>query len=107
MEGPDHKASLEPEELKMMVLAIRNIEKAMWDGIKRPSPSESKNIVIARKSVHLIDDRPKNHLLTEDDLIIKRPGDGIPSDLLEQVIGKKLKSNFTADYKLKWDDLES
>ena len=106
-EGPDHKGSLEPEELKMMVVAIRNIEKAMGDGIKRPSPSESKNIVIARKSVHLIDDRPKNHLLTENDLIIKRPGDGIPSDLLEQVIGKKLKSNFTADYKLKWEDLES
>ena len=105
MEGPDHRASLEPMELKMMVDAIRNIEKAMGDGIKKPSLSESKNIDIARKSIHLIKDLPKGHTLTEEDIIMKRPGDGITSSLIEHLIGKKLNAYFTEDHKLSWEDL--
>ncbi len=105
MEGPDHKASLEPHELKMMVTAIRNIEKAMGDGIKRPSPSESKNINIARKSIHIANNLSQGHVLTENDLVIKRPGDGIASGLLNQVTGRKLKSNLSEDHQLKWEDL--
>jgi N,N'-diacetyllegionaminate synthase len=105
MEGPDHKASLEPAELKAMVIAIRNIEQAMGDGIKKPSPSETKNIAIARKSIHLANDLRKDHILSEEDLVIKRPGDGIPSSLIEQAIGKKIKADFAADHKLSWEDL--
>jgi N,N'-diacetyllegionaminate synthase len=104
MEGPDHRASLEPGQLKAMVVAIRNIEKALGDGIKKPSASESKNIEIARKSVHLMKDLRKGHIITEDDLIMKRPGNGIASVFIEKIIGKKLNADFEEDYKLKWED---
>lgn len=103
--GPDHKASLDPIELKAMVQAIRNIEKALGDGLKKPSPSESKNMVIARKSIHLIADLSKNHVLHENDLIMKRPGDGISASLISQIIGKKLKSDLSKDHKLNWEDI--
>lgn len=106
MEGPDHKASLEPEELSAMVAAIRNIEKALGDGIKRPSPSESKNIAIARKSIHLIKDFPKGHIISDADLIMKRPGNGMPSILIEHVVGKKLISDLPEDHKLSWEDIQ-
>ncbi|OFY84024.1 MAG: N-acetylneuraminate synthase [Bacteroidetes bacterium RIFCSPLOWO2_12_FULL_35_15] len=105
MEGPDHKASLEPTELRAMIMAIRNIEKALGDGIKRPSPSESKNIAIARKSIHLIKDLPKGHIIGEGDLIMKRPGNGMTSVLIEYVIGKKLNSDLQEDHKLSWEDI--
>ena len=70
MEGPDHKASLEPDELKRMVEAIRNIEKAFGNGEKKPSPSERKNIVIARKSIVAKRDIKKGEVLTEENLSI-------------------------------------
>ncbi len=77
MEGPDHKASLEPDELKAMVAAIRNIEKALDDGIKKPSKSEVKNIPIARKSI--VASRPiqKGEILSAENITVKRPGNGI------------------------------
>lgn len=106
MEGPDHKASLDPVELKAMIIAIRNIEKAMGDGIKKPSPSESKNINIARKSIHLTKNLPKGHIITEIDLIMKRPGNGISSSFFENVIGKKLVSDLSEDHMLNWGNLE-
>lgn len=105
MAGPDHKASLDPQELVAMVNAIRNIEKALGDGIKKPSPSESKNIDIARKSVHLAKNLSKGHIITDDDLIMKRPGNGISSAFIENIIGKKLKSDLVEDHKLVWEDL--
>lgn len=105
MEGPDHKASLEPKELKEMVLAIRNIEIALGDGIKRPSPSETKNIVIARKSIHLNKNLKQNDVINEDDIVIKRPGDGIASSFISQVVGKKIKFDCEDDHKLAWEDL--
>lgn len=106
MEGPDHKASLDPSELKAMVMAIRNIEKALGDGIKKPSPSEEKNIEIARKSIHLTKDLPEGHVIAETDLTMKRPGNGIAAALIENVIGKTLKRPLTEDHKLAWEDMK-
>ena len=106
MEGPDHKASLEPDELKMMVASIRNIELALGDGIKRPSPSEAKNKEVARKSIHLASDLPADHLIEMKDLAIKRPGNGISPSMINQLIGRKTKYNLIADELLKWEDVQ-
>jgi N,N'-diacetyllegionaminate synthase len=105
MEGPDHQSSLEPEELKSMVAAIRNIEIALGDGIKTPSESEKKNIGIARKSIHILNNLPAGHILEEGDLIMKRPGDGISPMEMDQVIGKKLLKPLNEDDKLNWKDI--
>ena len=88
--GPDHSASLEPEDLRAMVKSIRNIELAIFgDGIKRPSKSERKNIKVARKSIHIKSNISKGNIITEDDLITLRPGDGISPMRWNDVIGKK------------------
>ncbi|WP_347174853.1 N-acetylneuraminate synthase [Polaribacter uvawellassae] len=106
LSGPDHKASLEPQELKKMVMSIRNIEEAIsGDGEKKPSQSESKNISIARKSIHLKRDMIKGSILSEDDIIPLRPGDGISAIYWNDVIGKKLKENKKEFDKLIWNDL--
>lgn len=105
MEGPDHRASLDPSELKQMVQSIRNIEKAMGDGIKKPSPSELKNKSIARKSVHISRNLKAGTTLTAEDICMKRPGDGISPMLMELLLGKKIKTNLTADHKLSFNDL--
>jgi len=89
MEGPDHKASLEPSELNAMVNAIRNIEKAMGNGIKKPSKSEEKNIDIARKSIFLNTDLEKGEIIENNNLIAKRPGSGISPMEWEKIVGKK------------------
>ena len=97
--GPDHAASLEPEELKAMVSTIRNIEKAMGDGVKKPSPSETNNIFIVRKSIVAKKSIKKGDLFTEENLAVKRPGTGIsPMDW-----NKMLRK--TADREYKADDL--
>lgn len=89
--GPDHIASLEPNELSMMVSAIRNIELAIsGDGSKRVSESEEKNISIARKSIHLSKDLPEGHVITDEDLIALRPGDGISPMRWNEIIGRRL-----------------
>lgn len=105
MLGPDHKASLDPTELHAMISSIRNIELAMGDGIKQPSESERKNIVIARKSIHLSRDKKKGNVLSTGDLIMKRPGDGISPMQMNKVIGMTLVKDLKADYKLSFDDL--
>lgn len=97
MEGPDHKASLEPEELKQMVRAIRNIEKALGDGKKEPSESERKNIQVVRKSIVAKCDIAVGELFSEDNITTKRPGTGINPMNWTEVIGKKAKKNFKAD----------
>ncbi len=107
MEGPDHKASLEPRELKAMVSAIRNIELAMGDGVKAPSPSEQKNIAIARRSIHVAKALNKAHILTATDLKMMRPGDGISPMELPNVIGKALNKDMNTGTKLSWGDLSS
>jgi N,N'-diacetyllegionaminate synthase len=105
MVGPDHKASLEPEELKKMVEGIRNIELALGSNIKTSSLSESKNKEIARKSIHIAKPLIKGHILTEIDLVMKRPGDGISPMLIDQIIGKTIQCDMEMDQKLQWQDL--
>jgi len=97
MEGPDHKASLEPDELKAMVKAIRNIEKALGDGVKRPSFSELKNKAIARKSIMASRNIKIGEILSERNITAKRPGTGISPMLWDKVIGKAAKRNFVVD----------
>lgn len=97
MEGPDHKASLEPEELKEMVIAIRNVEKAIGDGIKQPSEAEKKNISVARKSIVAACDIKKGEVFTEINLTTKRPGGGISSMKWNSVLGNKAKRDFYED----------
>ena len=89
--GPDHLASLEPQELKEMVKSIRNIEAAIsGDGEKVPSQSEAKNIAVARKSIYIKKNLVKGHAITDDDLISLRPGDGISPMQWENIVGKSL-----------------
>ncbi|MCT7646438.1 N-acetylneuraminate synthase [Aliarcobacter butzleri] len=95
MEGPDHNASLEPDELKAMVKAIRNIELALGSCVKKPSKSEIPNIQIARKSIVAKMDIKKGELLFEDNLTIKRPGNGINPMRWDEIVG----SVATKDYK--------
>jgi len=97
MEGPDHKASLEPLELKRMVESIRNIEKALGDGIKKPSESEIKNISIARKSIVASCNIKKGEILTEKNISVKRPGNGISPMRWEELIGTQAKRDFIED----------
>lgn len=87
MEGPDHKASLEPDELKAMVSAIRHIEQALGDGYKKISNSERRNIAIARKSIVAACGIQKGEPLTEQNITVKRPGTGISPMHWEEVIG--------------------
>jgi N,N'-diacetyllegionaminate synthase len=106
MEGPDHRASLEPGELKSMVTAIRNIEKAMsGSGVKEPSPSEIKNKAIARKSIHLAKELSAGHLLTAADLVMKRPGSGISPMQVALLVGRQLKRDLQADHLISLKDL--
>lgn len=106
MGGPDHKASLEPEELKLMVDSIRNIEKALeGSGIKKPSNSELKNKEIARKSIHVKSTIKKNKLITEDVITVLRPGDGISPMEWDKVIGKKVSKDLDPFHKLTWEDV--
>lgn len=97
MEGPDHKASLEPQELKAMVDAIRNIELAMGDGKKHVSNSERKNIVIARKSIVAFRAIKAGEVFTEKNIAVKRPGNGINPMRWDEVIGKIAKRDFVED----------
>jgi len=95
--GPDHMASLEPEELKNMVKAIRNIEGAIGDGIKKASKSELKNIPIARKSIVAKKSIKKGELFTENNLTVKRPGTGISPMKWDLYIGKYSNREYDAD----------
>lgn len=96
--GPDHKASLEPGELKEMVKAIRNIEKAVCgSGIKEPSPSEQKNIAVARKSIVANCPIKKGELFTTQNLSVKRPGNGISPMLWDEILGLSAIKDFEPD----------
>jgi len=95
--GPDHKASLEPDELKAMVAAIRQVETALGDGGKIPSPSEWKNREIARKSLVAACPIRKGDLFTEDNIAIKRPGSGLSPMLYWTVLNRKAQNNYNED----------
>lgn len=98
MNGPDHSASLEPDELKAMVSAIRNLEKALsGSGAKEVSPSEQKNMAIARKSIVATKEIHKGELFTEDNIGVKRPGTGISPMKWDEVIGKVSQQDFSED----------
>ena len=97
MKGPDHKASLEPAELKAMVQAIRCVEQALGDGIKRPSKSEIKNIPIARKSIVALRPIKNGEMFCEDNLAIKRPGNGISPMRWDEVIGQAAHRDYQSD----------
>ena len=95
--GPDHKASLEPDELKAMVQAIRNIEKALGTGIKKPSPSELKNKPVARKSIVASTTIEKGETFTEKNITVKRPGIGIVPMRWDEIIGHKATKSYQRD----------
>ena len=97
MIGPDHRASLEPDELKEMIRAIRNVEASLGDGVKKPSVSEKKNIEIARKSIVAKCNIAKGTLLNGENLTTKRPGIGISPMEWDYVIGQKAKRDFDMD----------
>jgi N,N'-diacetyllegionaminate synthase len=97
MEGPDHQASLDPNELKSMVAAIRNIENAMGSGVKAPSESEQKNIEIARKSIVANTSIKKGDELTEVNMTVKRPAGGISPMKWDDLIGTKAKQDYSED----------
>lgn len=97
MEGPDHKASLEPDELKAMVSAIRNIEQALGSGHKTISESERKNIEIARKSIVAARPIEAGEMLTEENLTVKRPGNGISPMRWNEVVGTRAVQSFNEE----------
>lgn len=97
MEGPDHKASLEPNELKQMVDAIRNIEKALGSRRKEVSDSERKNRAIARKSIVAATSIKKGETFSEDNITVKRPGNGISPMQWNEVMGKAAMRDFEED----------
>ena len=97
MDGPDHKASLEPEELKAMVSAIRNIEKALGSSEKKPSPSESANIKVVRKSIIANQNIKKGDLLTDKNIAAKRPGGGISPMRWDEIIGTVASKDYNTD----------
>lgn len=97
MEGPDHKASLEPDELTSMVKAIRNIELALGSGIKKPSRSETPNKAIARKSIVAKCAIKKGEILSEENLAIKRPGNGVSPMRWDEIVGSVAQKDYGED----------
>jgi len=97
MRGPDHKASLEPKELKHMVRSIRNVEQALGDGTKKPTKSEKKNIKIVRKSIVAKTKIKKGERLSKKNITIKRPGTGMSPMKWEKILGTKAIKNYNID----------
>lgn len=97
LSGPDHKASLEPAELRAMVAAIRNIEQALGDGIKRPSPSEAKNRPVARRSLVAAREIRAGETFSESNLAVKRPGTGLSPMRWDEVLGHRAPRDFAPD----------
>ncbi|MBR3139407.1 MAG: N-acetylneuraminate synthase [Methanobrevibacter sp.] len=106
LEGPDHKASLNPIEFKAMVDAIRNVEVAMGDGVRRFSENELEIKKIARKSIILNEDVSEGMTIEKKMLTIKRPGTGIAPKYINQVIGKRVNQDLNKNTVLKWEYLE-
>lgn len=104
--GPDHRASLEPDELKHMIRAIRDVEKAMGSGIKIPTAKEEENKKVVRRSLVARVDIPKGAIITEEMLDFKRPGLGIEAKHIERVVGAKAKAGFRKDAIITWNKIE-
>ena len=97
MEGPDHKASLEPEELAAMVKAVKNIKKALGNGVKEVKESERANISAARRSIVAARPITKDQIIKEEDICAKRPATGLSPMLWDKVVGSKAKRDFDTD----------
>ena len=97
MEGPDHRASLDPQELAAMISAVRHIELAMGNGEKKPSESEKKNMVVARKSIIAKRRIRQGEVFSEENLTTKRPGNGICPMRWNEIIGLTAKRDFEED----------
>jgi len=105
--GPDHKASLEPVELKAMVRAIRNVELGLsGSGLKEPSESEFKNREIGRKSIFFKSDLSAGHVISLNDLIMIRPGDGLSPMLVDSIVGKKTKEDVAKMSKVEYNNID-
>lgn len=105
MEGPDHLASLDPVDLKTMVGQIRNVELSIGSGIKVPHETEINTKEVARKSIHLKYDLKKDYIIKENDLVIKRPGNGIQPNCISQLVGRKLKKDLERDTMITWENI--
>jgi N,N'-diacetyllegionaminate synthase len=105
MEGPDHRASLDPAQFRAMVEAIRNVERSLGDGIKRPAPCELKNMEIARKSIVAAAEIAEGEVITREKLAIKRPGHGIQPKELDRLLGLRAGRAIAKDDVLTWTDL--
>jgi len=106
MDGPDHKASLNPAEFKAMVDAIRNVEVAMGDGVRKFSENELEIKKVARKSIILNQDVPEGTIITRDMLSIKRPGTGIPPKFINEIVGKTVVNDLKSQTVIKWENLK-
>ena len=106
MEGPDHKASLEPDGFKTMVKAIRSVEKSLGDGIKRPAKNEEDTKIAARRSLVAARDITAGKIISSDDIAVKRPGDGILPEFKDIIVGMKARQDIAADSVIKWEYLK-
>jgi len=104
--GPDHRASLEPDELKQLVREVRDVEVALGNPRKRPSPAELKTAKVARKSLVSARPLPAGHVLSAGDLVARRPGDGILPGCMQELIGRRLRRSVDADTTLDWGMFE-
>lgn len=104
--GPDHRASADPQEFAAMVRGIRLVEAMRGDGIKQPTPVEANTRDVARRSVVLVATRLRGHVLTANDLVLRRPGTGIQPESLTMILGRRLAADVAADTTLTWDLLE-
>ncbi len=105
MSGPDHQASLDPEELKEMVDQIRSIERCLGDGVKKPTKSELPVRELVRRSVVLAIDKKAGEVLELSDLTLLRPGNGIAPIDIKKVIGMKLLSDCKSNTTIEWSNL--
>ena len=106
MEGPDHKASLNPKELIEWVKGIRNVEKALGSYVKFPSETEKEIARIVRKSIVSVNDLKQGDFIKKEDIAIKRPGYGISPKFFDSIIGKKISKNIPKNSIILWEDLE-
>ncbi len=103
--GPDHSSSLSPFELEQMVKAIRDVEKAMGNGIKKPTKDELETMKVVRRSIVSVKRIPKGSVITEDMLAIKKPGTGIEPKFMDKVVGRKAKWHIDNDELISFEDL--
>jgi sialic acid synthase SpsE len=106
MEGPDHQASVEPDELSKLVQSVKNVSKALGDGYKQPQPPESSVQDLARKSLIASTSIDKNTTLQKKHISVKRPGNGIAPKHLEKITGLELKKAKEKDQAFRWTDFK-